>query len=147
MMMISRVVVCLLLKFDSSTWMDPKRSSLFRRQSNENDMKVISVGGRRLIRPFLINFVDTCQFLPVMKDHMHVHVVPIPIHLYISILESIKITRRTKIFNENLSLTSTSRSFCRRSSDRSDVDKDSGTIVFSLLYVLVDELFLIVSLE
>jgi hypothetical protein len=50
------------------------------------------------------------------------------------------------ILRKEFRLTSTSRNFCRRSSDISDVDIESGTIVLSVLRVLADELFLIFSL-
>ena len=49
---------------------------------------------KEMIRPFLINSVDTIRFLRSLKDHGMVHVDQILIHLYILILESERNTHR-----------------------------------------------------
>ena len=98
-------------------------------------------------RPFLIDFVGRFRFLRQVKDHRKVHVDRILIHLYILTLGSKGEEFRCEPKDGSFHRTSISRNFCRRSSDISVVNKESCTPVLSVLWIFVDELFLIDSLE
>ena len=70
---------------------------------------------------------------------MYVHVFQTLIHLHILILESKNVEFESISSPKKVHHTSISRNFCRRSSDVSDVDRESETIVLSVLWIFADE--------
>lgn len=103
--------------------MNPNRNDHLRRSIERNYHTSMTIDGGK---PFLINIVDSFQYLRGLKSLSTVVDDLIPIHRCISTLESKEKSNMTKTILFFFVLrTSTSRSFCRRSSDRSDVDNES----------------------